>query len=204
MSTWPTSWIPAPAQTPNCVSLSPSGPASNGKSTTAVVPNRITIAMAAATSSSSARAGPRIAAIAEPPLVAKAVPRSSRLPWLRPIRLPSQVVNNSVLTMLMATTAISGSPSATMEAKDTEKPSSTMPTCNSFRLNIPTCVFPARGSTPMFPANVPSRWPSSGSRPGAPAADRPARHPSRARERREPVQRPAKKQRVASRRQRSE
>ena len=158
-STWPMSSMPTPAQAPNCRSLSPKGPAISGRSTTAAVPNRITIAAAAATSSSSARAVTRVATMAEAPLVAKAVPRSRLRAGLRPSRVPSQVVNNRVLTTLTAITASSGRPSAAMEANDAEKPSRTMPTWSRVLLNSPRCFAPVRGSTPMFPTRVPRQMP---------------------------------------------
>ena len=154
-TTWPTSWTLAPAQTPNCMSLRPRGPASRGSSTTATVPNSVTIAIAAVTSSSSPRAVSSIAAIAEAPQIAVPVPISRARAGLSPIRLPSQVVNTRVPTRLTATTAINGRPSAAMEAKETENPSSTMPARSSFLVSEPSCAAPARGSTPRLPASTP-------------------------------------------------
>ena len=168
-TTWPTSWTLAPVQAPNCRSLSPSGPASSGSSTTAAVPNRVTIAIVAVMSSSSAPAVSLIAPMAEVPEIAKLVPMSRLRALPRPIRLPSQVVNTRVLTRPRATTPISGSPSAAMEANVAENPSSTMPACSSFWLNSRSCLVPVRGSTPMFPTSAPRqiaqlRIPSCGTR----------------------------------------
>ena len=71
-TTCPTSWTLAPAHMPNCRSVRPSGPASSGRAIRAIVPKRVTIAIAAVTSSSSPPAVSSMAAIAEA-LVATAV-----------------------------------------------------------------------------------------------------------------------------------
>ena len=42
-----------------------------------------------------------------------------------------------------------------MEAKETENPSSTMPTRSSFLVTRPSCLLPDRGSTPRFAAATP-------------------------------------------------
>ena len=92
-----------------------------------------------------------------------------------------------------------------MEAKDTEKPSRTMPTWSSVLLNSPRCLAPVRGSTPMFPTSVPRQM-----RPGQdpdlghqPMTHHGAAQPER-QDGQQPAQRPAKTERVAGRRQRCE
>ena len=117
----------APAQMPNCMSLRPSGPASNGSSTMATVPKRVTIAIPTATSSSSAPAVSSIAAMAEAPQMAKPVPISRLRAAPSFTRFPSHVVTTSVTTRVPATSATVPTPSAMIEPNDTANPSRTMP-----------------------------------------------------------------------------
>ena len=112
----------APAQMPNCMSLRPSGPASNGSSTMARVPKRVTIAIPTATSSSSAPAVSSIAAMAEAPQMANPVPISRLRAAPSCIRFPSHVVTTSVTTRVPATSATVPTPSAMIEPNDTAKP----------------------------------------------------------------------------------
>ena len=154
-TTWPTSWTLAPAQAPNCWPVSPRGPWSSGSSTSAIVPNRVTMAMATVTSSSSAPAVSSMAAMAEAPQIAVPVPMSRLRDGLRPIRRPTQVVTTRVPTRLTATTAMSGRPSAAIEPKDTEKPSRTMPTRRSFLVTRASGAMPRRGRIPMLAATTP-------------------------------------------------
>ena len=78
------------------------------------------------------------------------VPISRLRAGLRPIRRPSQVVKTSVPTKLTATTAITGRPSALMDAKETENPSRATPTRSSFLVTWPSCRVPVRGSSPRL------------------------------------------------------
>ena len=137
-TTWPTSCTLAPDHTPNWRSVSPSGPRSSGSATRATVPNRVIIAMAAVTSSSSAPAVSSMAAIAEAPQMATPVPMSRLRGPLRRIRRPSQTVNAIVATSAATMMAMTGTPSAAMEPNDTEKPSSVTPTRSSFLVTAPS------------------------------------------------------------------
>ena len=154
-TTWPTSWTLAPAHMPNCRSVSPKGPWRRGSSTSARVPNSVTIAMETVTSSSSAPAVSSMPAIAEAPQIEKPVPISRARGALRPIRRPSHVVNTSVPTRLAATTAITGGRERRWSAKETENPSRTIPTRRSFLVTSPSCLVAVWGSTPRFAAATP-------------------------------------------------
>ena len=66
------------------------------------------------------------------------------------------VVSTRVVTRVTATTTMTGSPSAVMDPKDTEKPSSTMPTRKSLLVTRASEVPTRRGRMPTFAATTPS------------------------------------------------
>ena len=84
-----TSCTLAPVHVPNSTSDSPSGCCSNGSTTIARLPNRVTSTIAVTTSSSSFLVTPSMAATADAPQIEKPVATSSEVPGLTPIQRPS-------------------------------------------------------------------------------------------------------------------
>ncbi len=113
------------------------------------------MAIATATSSSSASAFSSMAAIAEAPQIAKPVAISRLRGPPNPIRLPSQLVASSVVNSVTTTRPITGAPSETIESRDSERPSRTTPIRSSFLVAILRPGRAAVGTSPRLAATAP-------------------------------------------------
>ena len=202
-TTWPTSWMPAPAQAPNCRSLSPKGPASSGRSTTARGPEQdhhrggggdVLVVGACGVSR---RDDGRGAAGGEGGAEEQAAGRAQAQPGAEPggEQQGAHDADGDHGEQREPERGDGGEgrreaeqDDADLEQRLAEQPEVSWPRCGAARR--------------CSPPGCPGRCPRSGSRPGAPADDPAASRPARAPGRPERPLGPATKERVAGRRRR--